>query len=138
MHLLLLHLLVVGSGDACVLPAVARAAHGFAAAAAASTATTDEASGMTRMTGMTRMAAPDRAGAIDGKECEHPEGAPAGHKVPPLPACQSMAPCAPAALAVAPATIARPSMLIDADPVGLVVLAPDSRTSAPEPPPPRA
>ena len=128
----MLHLLLVGSGDACVLSAVARAAHG--PATSASTAT-DEMGGMTGMAGM---AVPDRARAIAGQECEHPGGAPAGHQAPPPPACQSMAPCAPAALAAAYATIDRPSVLIDAHPVGLIVLAPASRTSAPEPPPPRA
>jgi len=124
-HLLMLHLLLVGSGDACVLPAVARAAHSLSAADG------------TPAGDMTGMAMPSHSAPSDGRECDGSGGPPTGHEQP-APACQSMAPCAPAALAATPAAVERPTTLVEAGPLGVVVLVPPSRTSAPEPPPPRA
>lgn len=124
-HLLMLHLLVVGSGDACVLPAVAGAARTASAPADAG--------------GMAGMAMPSQPAPDGERNCDVAGTAPAGHEQrQQAPACQSMAPCAPAALATASATVERPAAPVETGPLGIVVLAPASRTSAPEPPPPRA
>ena len=122
----MLHLILVGSGDACVLPAVALAAHDASAAAAPAGSR-----------GMPGMAMPDRSGSSDEQECGAPRGTPAGHRLP-ASSCQSMAPCAPAANAATPTTVESPTVAVGAGPVGVASLAPDSRKSAPEPPPPRA
>lgn len=137
-HLLLLHLIVVGSGDACVLPAVASAAHRAASTAqspasrAAAVDQPGEPAG-----GMGDMNMGEAAGTSTGGA---PCGAPAGqrHAPQPTPGCQSMAPCAPAALTSAPQTIERAATPVAMRVAGPLVLRPHSRVTAPEPPPPKA
>ncbi len=112
---LLLQLVLAGGGFACVMPE----GGGMRAAEASS------------MPGMTMSA--DAEGSVqspssDKAPCRLP-WAPAG--------CQPMAPCAPAVVASAALVLAVPPTPI-AEVATLVVLAPPSRSTPPELPPPRA
>src|SRR5690349_9580294 len=105
----MLHLLLVGSGDACVLAAVATAAHPMAAAANAADAGS-----------MAGMPMPDRS-TPGGNQDRDDAGTRSGDHSQPLAGCQSMAPCAPAALAAVATTVDRAAPL-DAAPVGVVAV----------------
>jgi hypothetical protein len=104
--LFLLQLVFVESGYACAMPTM----------------------GTTPMAGMTMPAHPGHEIPTDGhKPCRFP-WAPDG--------CQSMAPCAPAALATASVTLAAAPQLVAVVPA-LIVRTPPSETPPPELPPPR-
>lgn len=130
-HVLMLHLLLVGGGDACVLPAVTAALHNAVAGAVAGTV----APGAVTMAGM-QDGSVHEVGACDAPSSESPgERSRPG----PAPVCQTLAPCAPAAL---PATVApvreRATARVCVATTGHVERAPAARVTAPEPPPPRA
>ena len=107
--ILLLQLVLVGGGFACVIP-------GMGTPGAAATSETSAMPGM------------DMPSAPSELPCQLP-WAPAG--------CQPMAPCAPAAVTAARFVLALP--VVDAAPVAALDIAtPSSRTTPPEIPPPRA
>ena len=111
--LVLLQLVLVESGYACRAPA---------------------GGSMSEMAGMQMPAGPDHSSSAPRQQdhqdtpCRFP-WAPTG--------CQTMAPCAPAALAVASADVVSGPQE-RTSPESLIVLAPPALTSAPELPPPRA
>lgn len=122
--LLLLQLVLVGSGFACAMP-MPMGQQSPPAANAASTAVSDMV-GMD-MSGSQREAS-SKAPASDRSPCRFP-WAPAG--------CQSMAPCAPVAMAQAAEVASLPvtgAYVVAA----LDVLTPPSRSTPPELPPPKA
>jgi hypothetical protein len=107
--LFLLQLVFVESGYACAMPTMGATA-------------------MAPMAQMTMPAHPGHQTPTDGnKPCRFP-WAPDG--------CQSMAPCAPAALTTASVTLAAAPQLVAVVPA-LIVRTPPSETSPPELPPPR-
>jgi hypothetical protein len=107
--LFLLQLVFVESGYACAMPTMGATA-------------------MASMVGMPMPAHTARQAPTDSKgPCRFP-WAPDG--------CQSMAPCAPAALAVAAQVLTAAPQLVAAVPA-LIVRTPPSETSPPELPPPR-
>jgi len=135
-HLLVLHLILVGSGDACVLPAVTGAvqravSHTETAALGASPASGAAEHDMAGMRSGTD--AGPASTPCDGSG-EHAPAAP--HST--APGCQSMAPCASAALTAIAVDVERAPTRAAERGVRLTVLAPTSRATAPEPPPPRA
>jgi len=111
--LVLLHLMAVESGFACAIPAAANDGAAMA--------------GMAGMPGMD-MGGDTEEPASGAPPCDFP-WAPAG--------CQAVASCAPAALASCALADAAPSHARSSV-VMRSELAPQSRTPAPEPPPPRA
>jgi hypothetical protein len=115
---LLLQLVLVGSGFACIMPAMG----GTSAAATADVASMPGMDMSTDLQGSTQQPASNQA------PC-HPPWVPAS--------CQPMAPCAPAAVTSPALVLSLPRADVN-DVVALVVLAPASRSTAPELPPPRA
>ena len=115
---LLLQLVLVGSGFACALP-VDMAANA-----------TDVSSTMPGMDmgGPAQAPSPSKAPSSDPSPCRLP-WVPAG--------CQSMAPCAPTVIASSAISVSLPH-LTTASVVRLIVLTPPSRAIPPELPPPRA
>lgn len=144
-HVLMLHLLLVGGGDACVLPAVTAALRGVIApgaappVAVASRADRDAhaAGGATAPTTMAGM----QGRMHDDGPCDALPNDSSGERSRPGPAsvCQTLAPCAPAAL---PATVAlvptRAAARVRVAVTAHVERAPAARVTPPEPPPPRA
>jgi hypothetical protein len=113
---LMLQLILLGSGLACAMPGMRDHATSV---------------GMAQMdmgSGTSTSTAPQQSPTQGGTPCSFP-WAPAG--------CHSMAPCAP--VAVATQTVALvPAPPVEHEMAGLVVLAPPSRSTPPELPPPRA
>ena len=134
-HLLMLHLILVGSGDACVLPAVV----GAAQRAVLHTDTTPHGTPSTGaaaahdMAGVRVATSPGPASA----PCDETGGhAPAPHST--APDCESMAPCASAALTAVAVDVDQVPTRVGDRGARLTVLPPASRATGPEPPPPRA
>lgn len=118
LSILLLHVTWVGSGYACVMPEM-------------------ESQGAMDMTGMD-MSGMDMAGMAGGGAGDAPSHDHAACELPWSAAdCQSLAPCAPVAIASPAQSLAMPE--VDHAPVASqVALAPPSQVRAPELPPPRA
>ncbi len=132
MSLLLAHLAWVGSGFACDMTTMAHSGSDAIAAMDMS----DDMAGMD-MTGMD-MAGMDMSGTtkpLSGSESEH-HHAPCDFPWAPE-GCQSMAPCAPIALAAVTELFARPDAK-QSSVAALGVLTPPSIKRPPELPPPRA
>ena len=117
----MIHLVLVGSGFTCVMPAM-DAMHGMTMGDVAQSAPGSERATMQDALDPTEPSAPTE------RPCDLP-WAPDG--------CQSMVPCAPAALAAAPDVVPTPRA-VHAGVTGSVVLAPPSLLIPPELPPPRA
>lgn len=124
--LFMLQYILLGSGVLCAMPAMGGM----------------EGRGMT---GMTRMELDhDQSRSLAHLPLQAPDHSqtPGSHEAPcHLPwaptGCSTMAPCSPTALRSAPITVPPLPRLADGD-GALVMLAPPSRITAPEPPPPRA
>lgn len=132
-HLLMLQFLLLGSGDACVLPAVVR---GMSVASTHATPGDDGAMTGMRMTGLRDAV---HGGPTDPASCGTPRDH-SGGSVPHAPAgCQTLAPCAAVALGAAnPTAVERAPARATVGRTAFVVRQLASRPTAPEPPPPRA
>jgi hypothetical protein len=119
-QLLMLQLILLGSGIACMMPGM-----GGQGAAAIPMARMD-------MTGQGSASMPNTPAAPSGSQRQH-----APCRFPWAPAgCHGMLPCAPAAVASADIALI-PVPFVGHEMIHLVVLAPPSRTTPPELPPPR-
>ena len=115
---LLLQLVLVGSGFACIMPKM-DATHAAATANAAPMPGMDMSTNVPSSTD----------GPVSGDAPCHLPWAPAS--------CQPMAPCGPAAVTAPALTLLLPEVTLS-EVARLVVLVPPSRSTAPELPPPRA
>ena len=123
-NVLLVHVMWIGTGSACVMPDMANSHHGAMA-------------GM-NMPGMD-MAGMDMSGmasSTDASNSPEPEQSPCRFPWAPD-GCQNMTPCAPLAIG-ATQEILRDASEPPVHVATLRVLMPPSRGHAPEPPPPRA
>ena len=117
----MLHLVLVGSGFACIMPAM-DAMHGMAMSGS------HQPMGGADIAAKPGVPESDESSAPADTACDFP-WAPDG--------CQSMAPCAPTALTVTRSVVPTP-LAMHQDVAWLAVLAPPSLRTPPELPPPRA
>jgi hypothetical protein len=122
--LLVAHVVLLGGGVGCATP-MSRTSLGYGASPRVISAADRGSAEMPGMPGMPMRSVPGRPDA----PCNLP-WAPA--------ACQGMVPCGPAALATPPAPTVAAVAPVPEPAITLVVLAPPSRSTTPEPPPPRA
>lgn len=122
-NLLLVHVMWIGTGSACVMPSMVES-HGSMAGMNMSTGAEMPGMDLTTSAGADAAQTPDQQHA----PCRFP-WAPTG--------CESMTPCAPVAIG-STQQVLRETIEPGADVATLRVLMPPSRGHAPEPPPPRA